>query len=392
MKVLANDGLCREGVDRFREAGIEIDTAKHTPEDLVAGIAGFDGLIVRSATRVTREVIEAGQERLKIIGRSGVGYDNVDTDAASEHGIVVKYSPHGNTNSTAELALALMMAVSRHIPQAHLNLAQGTWIKKAYEGAELSGKVLGIIGCGRIGRRLAQLVRGFDMKVIGYDPMPQPDSRIEYRAKEEVLKEADYISLHSGGGQQVIGEDELALMKPTAVLVNASRGTNVDEEALYTALTEGRIGGAGLDTYRDEPKKEGVPFDKAFRELNNIVLSSHLGASTREAQVKTGLEMANVVISFLKHADWRNAVNAGEAISVEEKETVPLFIVHQDIPGMFAQIDRILGEGQINIREISGRRFRNKDIATAVYLVEQVPTEDIVEKLRGIPGVYSIRH
>ena len=391
MKVLANDGLEAQGINLFEQASIEIDVNKKEPEDLIQTIGGYDGLVIRSRTKVSKELIEAGKSRLKIIGRAGVGYDNVDVDAASENGIVVKFAPHGNTNSTAELALTLMMSVSRNIPQAHASLKNSVWKKKPFKGTELSGKVLGIIGCGRIGQRLAQLVRGFDMKVIGYDLFPRSDSRIEYMSMEEVLAKADYISIHAGGRNELIGSNELQLMKPSAFLVNASRGVNVNEEALYEALTEGAIAGAGLDTYVDEPKTEGQEFNKKFMDLDNVVLSSHLGASTNEAQAKTGIEIAEVVIGYLKTGDWHNAVNVGEEVDVQEKPTWPVFIFHKDKPGVFAHLDNIFAEHNINIREISGRKFADKETATAVYMVEGKPDEELLKALEAILDVFCVK-
>lgn len=391
MRVLANDGLDSEGVKLFEQAGIEIDVEKKDPEELVRTIAEYDGLIVRSRTGVTRELIEAGRSRLKVIGRAGVGYDNIDVQAASDNGVVVKFAPHGNTNSTAELALTLMMSVSRNVPQAHTCLKNSVWNKKQFRGAELSGKVLGIIGCGRIGQRLAQLVRGFDMKVIGCDLNPRSDSRIEYMSKEEVLEKADYISIHAGGTSELIGNSELKRMKPTAYLINASRGVNVNEDALYAALEKGEIAGAGLDTYADEPKTEGQEFTKKFRDLDSVVLSSHLGASTHEAQIKTGIETAEVVIGFLTTGNWHNALNVGEEVDVREKPTWPVFIFHRDKPGVFAHLDNIFAEHGINIREISGRRFSDRDTATAVYMIEGKPDEDLLKALEHIPDVFCVK-
>jgi len=391
MRVLANDGLNPEGVRLFTEAGFEIDTSSRDRDALIEVIGKYDALIVRSRTRVDREVIEAGRERLKIIGRAGVGYDNIDVEAASENGIVVKFAPHGNTNSTAELALALMLNISRKVPQAHYSLKNSVWKKKPFTGEELSGKVLGIVGCGRIGQRLAQLVRGFDMKVIGYDPHPRPDSRIEYVPLDDLLRRADFVSIHAGGKECIIGPKELEKMKPTAYLINTSRGRNVDEDALYAALKEGRIAGAGLDTYVDEPGGEGAVFDKRLRELDNVVLSAHLGASTREAQAKTGVEIAQVIIGFLTRGDWHNAVNVGEEVDVGERPTFPVFIFHNDKPGVFVHIDEVFARYDINIREISGRKFSGKDTAAAVYLVEKAPSPEVLDALAALPDVLCVK-
>ena len=238
MKVLLNDGLEKEGLKLFQDAGIETDTLKRDQTKLIADVGQFDSLIVRSATRVTREVIEAGARgKLKIIGRAGVGYDNIDVEAASENGIVVKSAPYGSTNAVAELTIGLMLAVSRNTPQAHCSLKESVWKKEKLKGTELSYKALGILGCGRIGQRLAEIARrGFDMEIIGYDVKPCLESGIKFMTKEEVLKKSDYVSVHTPGGKEAsIGEKELALMKKTAYLVNTSRGSNIDEQALYNA-------------------------------------------------------------------------------------------------------------------------------------------------------------
>ena len=238
MKVLLNDGLEKEGVQLFQKAGLETDTKRRDLKALIAEIADFDALVVRSTTKVTREIIEAGAKgKLKIVGRSGVGYDNIDVEAASEFGVVVKSAPYGSTNAVAELTMGLILSASRNISQAHQALKCGVWSKEKLKGRELAYKTLGLLGCGRIGQKVAQLAhRGFDMEVIGYDIRPCPDSGIKFVTKEEVLKKADYVSIHTGGKDCLIGEKELALMKPTAYVINTSRGANIDEDALYEAL------------------------------------------------------------------------------------------------------------------------------------------------------------
>lgn len=391
MKVLANDGLADEGIALLEKHGFEVDTTKRAAEALVEDIGGFDGLIVRSATKVTRQVIEAGR-RLKVIGRAGVGYDNVDVEAASEQGIVVKFAPYGNTNATAELALGLMLALSRNIPQADGALKRGVWLKREHRGVELSGKVLGIIGCGRIGHRLAELVRGFDMSVIGYDPYPIEDSRISFvPTVRSVLSNADYVSVHTGGREEVIGAAQLGWMKPTAYLINTSRGFAVNEVALVEALQHQKIAGAGLDVYSKEPKGEGKPFDLELRGLDNVVLTPHLGASTVEAQRKTGVEIAEAVIGYLTRGDWRGSVNAGEEVTEEDRPTYPLFIFHKDTPGMFAKIDTVLGDHGVNIREISARTVGSAGNVQAAYLLHNKVTAEVVEVLSRIEGVFSVK-
>ncbi|MGF3522575.1 MAG: NAD(P)-dependent oxidoreductase, partial [Candidatus Bathyarchaeia archaeon] len=221
MKVLLNDGLEKEGLKFFEDYGIETDTKKRDAAALLADVGQFDALVVRSATKVTREVIEAGAKgKLKIIGRAGVGYDNIDVDAASDHGIVVKTAPSGNTNAVAELTICLLLNVARNIPQAHQTLKKGIWEKSKLKGVELSYKTLGILGCGKIGQRVAELARrGFDMEVLGYDICPCAEAKIKFVSKEEVIKNSDFITIHTGGKAVLIGEKELAMMKPTAYVI-----------------------------------------------------------------------------------------------------------------------------------------------------------------------------
>ncbi len=394
MKVLLNDGLEKEGLRLLQDAGIKTDTYKRDGSRLVADISDFDGLIVRSATKVTREVIEAGAKgKLKIIGRAGVGYDNIDVSAASENGIVVKSAPYGSTNAVAELSIGLMLSISRKTPQAHQSLKNGVWKKARLRGNELTYKTLGILGCGRIGQKLDEIARrGFEMEVIGYDIKPCLESGIKFMSKEEVLARADYVSVHTPSGKEVvIGERELRLMKPTAYLINTSRGNNIDEQALYKALKEGKIAGAALDVFVEEPKSEDAKFTDKLRDLDNIVLSSHLGASTAEAQRETSTEIARVVSGFLLGGDFLNAVNAGESIELEEKPVYTLFIHHRDVPGVFANIDKVLADNDINIRANYSRQIGNSGFAISVYVLHKAVTAEIIRKLKAIPNVCNAK-
>jgi D-3-phosphoglycerate dehydrogenase len=393
MKVLLNDGLEKEGLQLFQQAGIETDTKKRDPQALVADIAGFDALVVRSATKVTREVIEAGAKgNLKIVGRSGVGYDNIDVEAASECGVVVKSAPYGSTNAVAELTMGLILGVSRNIPQAHQTQKSGVWSKGKLKGREIAYKTVGLLGCGRIGQKVAQLAhRGFEMETIGYDIKPCPESGIKFMSKEEVLKKADYITIHTGGKDCLIGEKELALMKPTAYVINTSRGANIDEEALYNALKEKKIAGAAIDVYKEEPKIEGAPFQNKLRELDNIVFTSHLGASTVEGQRETSIEIARVVTGYLMGGDFTNAVNAGESIELEEKPVYTLFIHHRDVPGVFANIDKVLAENDINIRANYSRQIGKSGYAISVYVIHKKVSAKTLEVLKKVENVCDVR-
>jgi D-3-phosphoglycerate dehydrogenase len=393
VKVLLNDGLEKEGIRIFEEAGIETDTRKRDLNSLVADIGQFDALIVRSATRVTREVLEAGAKgKLKIVGRAGVGYDNIDVVAASENGIIVKSAPYGNTNAVAELTLGLMLSVSRNLPQAHQSLKSGTWKKEALKGTELSYKTLGILGCGKIGQRVGELARrGFDMEVIGYDINPCVESAIKIVPKEEVLAKADYVSIHTGGTEVVVGAKELSLMKPTAYLINTSRGSNVDAQALYKALKEGKIAGAALDVYAEEPKAEGAEFKNKLKELDNVIFSSHLGASTIEAQRETSIEIARFVSGYLLGGDFTSAVNAGESIELEETPVYTLFIHHRDVPGVFANIDKVLADNDINIRANYSRQIGSSGYAISVYVIHKQVRPEIIKTLQGIANVCNVK-
>lgn len=392
MRILANDGLVEDGIEHLLREGFEVDAAKRGRETLLAEIAGFDALLVRSATKVDREIIEAGTAgdgRLKIVGRAGVGVDNIDLDAARERGVIVKYAPHGNTKAAAELALGLMFAAARRIPQAHASLKGGVWRKKAFVGEELGGRTLGVVGCGRIGQALALKARALGMKVLGFDRRRVMDAPLEYvESLDDLLREADFVSLHTGGGDVVIGRRELSLMKPTAFLINASRGGNVDEDALYDALRHNLLAGAGLDCHAHEPKGEGEPFESRLRELDNVVFTPHLGASTRGAARRTGVEIAEAVARYLRLGDFRQAVNAGETVEEEGREIFSIFITHEDKPGMFGKFGAAFGEMGVNIRENNSRML--KDFVQTVYIIHQKPTPQIRARLAEIEGVKRV--
>jgi D-3-phosphoglycerate dehydrogenase len=393
VKVLLNDGLEKEGLRVFEDLGIETDTRKRDLNSLIADIGQFDGLIVRSATKVTREVLEAGAKgKLKIVGRAGVGYDNIDVAAASETGIVVKCAPYGNTNAVAELTLCLMLNISRNIPQAHHSLKSGKWKKAEFKGTELSFKALGILGCGKIGQRVAEIARrGFDMEVIGYDICPCAESTVKYLSKEEVLSKADYVTIHTGGKAIIVGEKELSMMKPTAYLINTSRGSNVDEGALYKALKEEKIAGAAVDVYTEEPRAEGAEFKSKLGELDNVIFSSHLGASTVEAQRETSTEIARVVAKYLFGGDFTNSVNAGESIELEERPVYTLFIHHRDVPGVFANIDKVLADNDINIRANYSRQIGKSGYAISVYVLHRKVPAKIIETLKNIDNICNVK-
>ncbi len=392
MRILANDGLVEEAVRYLKKEGFVVETEKRDDEDLLSEIGNFDALLVRSATKVTRALLEAGVKnggKLKIVGRGGVGTDNIDLEAAKERGIIVKFAPNGNTNATAEHALGLMFGIARRVPLAHHSLMSGVWYKKRFKGVELFGKTLGIIGCGRIGQALAAKAGALGMKVVGYDMRRSIDAPLEYMdSVPELLTKSDFVSLHCGGTEPVIGEIELRQMKESAFLINASRGSNVVEDALYNALKTGEIAGAALDCYEDEPKREGKSFECRLRELDNIVMSAHLGASTSNAGIRTGMEIAEVVSGYLRRGDYGNSVNVGETVDDEGAAVFTIFITHEDKPGMFGKFGTAMGELGVNIRENNSRKLGEQ--VQTVYVVHALPSEEVCAVLQSIDGVTRV--
>lgn len=312
MKVLVSDSLSEVGLRIFREnPGIELEVKTGLkPEELKAIIGQYQGLVIRSATKVTAEIIEAA-DTLKVVGRAGIGLDNVDIKAASKRGIVVMNTPEGNTVTTAEHAVSLMMALSRNIPQATASLKEGKWEKKKLEGRELYQKTLGLIGSGKIGRIVADRAKGLKMKVIVCDPYLQPEviekMDLEPVSLEELLKRADYITIHTPKTNEtanLINKETLAKMKKGAMLINCARGGIVNEDDLYEALASGHLAGAALDVFATEP-----PGKTKLMELSNFICTPHLGASTREAQENVAEDVANQIVDYLLNGNIKNAVN-----------------------------------------------------------------------------------
>lgn len=298
MKVLITDPIAEEGIEILREGGLEVETAYGLKDhELIEKIGDFDALIVRSATKVTREVIEAG-EKLKVIGRAGVGLDNIDLEAARERGIEVLNTPGATAVSVAELTIGMMIACARNIVRGTLGIKSSLWEKKALKGVELSGKRAGIIGLGRIGREVAKRLRCLGMEVVYYDPLVSESDLATRLELDELLRTSDFITLHLPLTEQthhMIGEREFEMMKDGVILVNCARGGIVDEEALYHALKSGKVRAAGLDVFEVEPLNRSK-----LIELNNVVLTPHIGAQTVEGQKRAGIEIARKVLESLK--------------------------------------------------------------------------------------------
>lgn len=314
IKVLITDKLAQEGIDLLNSMdGVEaVVKTGISPEELAQIIGEHDGLIIRSGTRVTAEVL-ANPGKLKGVARAGVGVDNIDVPAATKKGVLVMNTPGGNTLSAAEHTMALMLAMSRNVVPACVSLKGGAWDRKKYMGNQLNNKVLGLIGMGRIGLAVAKMAQGFNMQVLGYDPFAAPKDADKMGIEvtedlERIFKESDYISLHVPRNEQtlnMIGKEQIEMMKPTARLVNCARGGIINEDALYDALAAGRIAGAALDVFPKEP-----PENTRFTDLESCVVTPHLGASTEEAQIEVAVEAAQILVDAIKGGPIKNALNA----------------------------------------------------------------------------------
>jgi len=317
-KILITDHISEEGIRKLREFGdVEIQVGV-SEEELKARIAGYDALIVRSGTKVTREVIEAGT-RLKVIGRAGVGVDNIDVDSATERGIMVVNAPGANTISAAEHTIGMLLSLSRKIPAANQSLKSGEWSRKKYMGVEVNGKVLGVIGLGRVGGEVAKRAKGLGMRVVAYDPFISQEKAGELGVSlmgfSEVLSISDFITIHTPlmkDTYHLIGKDEFEKMKEGVRIINCARGGIIDENALVEAIKSGKVAGAALDVFEQEPP----PMDSDLLKLDSVIVTPHLGASTEEAQRAAAIVIADEVIRALENKPVRNAVNM---IYVEEE-------------------------------------------------------------------------
>ena len=320
MKVLVSEKLSGAGLERLREhLDVDVRTGL-SPEELVAAIPAYDALVVRSATKVTAEVIERG-ENLKVVGRAGIGLDNVDVDAATRHGVLVVNAPQSNVLSAAEHTMALLLAQARNVPQAHSALVSGSWERERWQGVELHGKTLGIIGLGRVGTLVAQRASAFGMRIVAYDPYVAPTraQQMGVSLVEEVgdlCARSDFITIHMPRTPETIGlvgAKELGQARPGVRIVNTARGGLIDEPALADALLSGRVAGAAIDVFENEPITEHPLF-----RFSSVVVTPHLGASTAEAQDKAGLAIAEQVLLALRGEFVPYAVNVDVGADISE--------------------------------------------------------------------------
>ena len=311
MKVLVLDGVAEAGIAVLREAGFTVDV-KGTPskEDLLAMIGDYEAMIVRSQTKVTSDVIAAGT-RLKVIGRAGVGVDNIDVPAATQRGIIVLNAPDGTTIATAEHTVAMILALARNIPAAVASLKAGKWDRKSFVGVEVKDKVLGIIGLGRIGTEVARRMQAMGMTILGYDPLLTEEQAeklgIRQASIDEIVAQADFITVHTPlnpDTKGLLNAERIARMKKGVRLINCARGGIIDEAALVEAIKSGHVAGAALDVYSEEP-----PQNRELIELPQVVCTPHLGASTEEAQVNVAVDVAVEMVKALRGEPFKNAVN-----------------------------------------------------------------------------------
>jgi D-3-phosphoglycerate dehydrogenase / 2-oxoglutarate reductase len=341
-KVLITDPLAPQGLERLSAyADLEVDLRPGlTPEELVRHIPPYHGLIIRSGTRVTGEALAAAAN-LRVVGRAGIGVDNVDVEAATKRGVVVMNTPGGNNVTTAEHALSLLLALARNIPQANASLKAGRWEREKFTGSEISNKVLGVIGLGNIGAIVAERALGLRMRVVAYDPFVAPEAaaklRVELAGLDELYAQADFITVHTPLTKEtrgLIGAAAFAKMKKGVRIINCARGGIVDEEALLHALGSGKVAGAALDVFVHEPPPPTHP----LLQLEQVICTPHLGAATDEAQINVAVAIADQVASFLTRGVIQNAVNF-PALTPKMLEILqPYLVLGEKLGSFLAQI------------------------------------------------------
>lgn len=375
MRVLVTEEISAAGRAILEEAApVDVRPGLSGPE-LVAAIPEYSVLIVRSATKVTAEVIAAA-DRLKIIGRCGVGVDNIDVDAATRRGILVLNSPYGNTIAAAELTISLMMSLARHIPAAHASLLGGEWARSRFTGVELRDKVLGIVGLGKIGSEVARRAQGLEMRVICHDPQVNVERarnlNVEVVELEELLRRADFVTFHvplNRHTRNLLCAERIALMKPTARVINAARGGVVNEADLAAALREGRLAGAAIDVWEHEP-----PFGEhrsPLLDAPNVIATPHLGASTSEAQEQVAIDVARQVLAAWSGEPVQGAVNLPMLEAEEHRRLKPYFVLAEQLGRFLAQLS-------------GGSRIDHVEIAYLGTLADE-PTAPVTRAvLRGL--------
>jgi D-3-phosphoglycerate dehydrogenase len=377
VRVLISDKMDPRAAAIFRERGIEVDEITgQTPDELKVIIGRYDGLAIRSATKVTKAILEAA-DNLKVIGRAGIGVDNVDIPAATARGVVVMNTPFGNSITTAEHAIALMFALARQLPEADASTQAGKWEKNRFMGVEVTGKTLGLIGCGNIGSIVAARALGLRMKVAAFDPFLTPERAVELGVDkvelDELLRRADFITLHTPLTDQtrnILSRENLAKTKAGVRIVNCARGGLIDEQALKEALDSGHVAGAALDVFVTEPATASPLFGTP-----NFISTPHLGASTSEAQVNVAIQVAEQMSDYLLLGGVTNAVNMPSLSAEEAPRLKPYMALAEKLGKLTGQI---LGE---DVRSVS------VEVEGAAAQLNQKPITGAV--LAGLMGTYS---
>lgn len=364
-KVLISDKMSPRAAEIFRARGIEVDEKTGlSKEELIAIIGEYDGLAIRSSTKVTEDVLKAATN-LKVVGRAGIGVDNVDIPAATEHGVVVMNTPFGNSITTAEHAIALMFAVAREIPEADRSTQEGKWEKSRFMGVELTSKTLGLIGCGNVGSIVAERALGLKMKVAAYDPFLTPeraqDLGVEKMTLDELLAKADFITLHTpltDSTRNILSRENLAKTRKGVRIINCARGGLIDEEALKEGLESGHIAGAALDVFAKEPATDSPLFG-----TQNFISTPHLGASTAEAQVNVAIQVAEQMADFLLTGGVTNALNMPSLSAEDAPRLKPYMALAEYLGQLIGQLEseelrsvRVEAEGaasELNIKPIT---------------------------------------
>ena len=363
MKILVSDSLSKEGLAILKESGFDVIVDTGLSEDqLVEKIKDIDALVIRSGTQVTARVVEAA-DRLKIIGRAGVGVDNVDTEAATKKGIIVSNTPDGNTLSAAEHTFAMMMAMARNIPQACASLRSDKWERNKFMGVELSGKVLGVVGLGRIGAEVAKRAQVFNMTILGFDPFVSEERAksmgITLTTVEDICRKADFITVHTPLTKEtknIINADMFGVMKPTARIINCARGGIINEEDLFEAVNSGKIAGAAIDVFVEEP-----PTGSSLLKSDKIIVTPHLGASTVEAQVNVAIDIAYEIIRVLNGEGAKSAVNI-PAVRPELMEVISPYVKLAEVSGKIAAT--LIGTSYDKIEQAYYGEIAGKDVRT----------------------------
>lgn len=384
-RILVTDKLSPQALELLEAADDAQYDVVHRPslDDLREIIPSYDAIIIRSSVRVDADFLAAASQ-LKVVGRAGMGLDNVDIDAASLHGVIVMNTPGANATATAEHTMALLLALVRNVPQADESMREGEWARSQFVGVELYSKTLGVVGLGRIGARVAQRAQAFGMTVIAFDPYIGDDAARELKVTlvelDELFAQADFITLHAAltpETRTLVNAERLARTKPGVRIVNCARGALIDESALVDALRSGQVGGAALDVFSDEP----LANDSPLRGLSNVVLTPHLAASTQEAQRDVGTQIVEQVLAALRGEDFRNAVNMPVADAALFRELRPFFLLAEKLGSLQMQ----LAEGAIKRVEVE---FQGDVVAEHASALTVAILKGLLDPISDTPANY----